>query len=89
MENQWADLTSSILVHGLLQNLTVVEQSDTRGKNTGKYAVIAGGRRFAALTKLAKDKAIPKTFGIRAFETLISSIRGATWRDRSFPRSIL
>jgi ParB family chromosome partitioning protein len=26
--------------------------------------VIAGGRRFAALTKLAKEKAIPKTFGV-------------------------
>ena len=58
------DLAASILAHGLLQNLTVVEQSDTRGKHTGKYAVIAGGRRFAALTKLAKDRAIPKTFGI-------------------------
>jgi ParB family transcriptional regulator, chromosome partitioning protein len=40
------DLAASILAHGLLQNLTVVEQSDTRGKHTGKYAVITGGRRF-------------------------------------------
>ena len=30
------DLAASILAHGLLQNLTVVEKSDTRGKNTGK-----------------------------------------------------
>ena len=58
------DLAASILAHGLLQNLTVVEQSDTRSKHTGKYAVTAGGRRFAALTKLAKERAIPKTFGI-------------------------
>src|SRR5271165_6636693 len=53
-----ADLAASIKALGLLHNLVV-----TRTKNE-KYKVIAGARRFAALTKLAKEKAIPKTFGV-------------------------
>ena len=51
------DLAASIQAHGLLHNLIVIEKGN-------KYQVIAGGRRFAALTKLAKEKAIPKTFGV-------------------------
>ena len=51
------DLAASIQAHGLLRNLIVIEKGN-------KYQVIAGGRRFAALTKLAKEKAIPKTFGV-------------------------
>src|SRR5262250_1495353 len=40
------DLASSILVHGLIHNLTVVEQFADNGENSGKYEVIAGGQRF-------------------------------------------
>ena len=58
------DLASSILVHGLLHNLTVVEQLADNGKNSGKYEVVAGGRRFAALQRLAKEKKLPKTFAV-------------------------
>ena len=52
------DLAASIQAHGLLHNLVV-----TQTKNE-KYKVIAGARRLAALTKLAKEKAIPKNFGV-------------------------
>jgi ParB family chromosome partitioning protein len=52
------DLAASIQAHGLLHNLVVSKASKD------KYQVIAGARRFAALTKLAKDKAISKTFGV-------------------------
>jgi ParB family transcriptional regulator, chromosome partitioning protein len=58
------DLASSILVHGLIHNLTVVEQLADNGKNSGTYEVVAGGRRFAALQRLAKQKKVPKTFAV-------------------------
>jgi len=57
-------LASSILVHGLIHNLTVVEQLADNGENSGKYEVVAGGRRFAALQRLAKQKKVPKTFAV-------------------------
>ncbi len=47
-----AELSASIAANGLLQSL-VVRKSDH-----GKYAVIAGGRRLKALTKLVKTGAI-------------------------------
>ena len=34
------------------------------GENSGKYEVVAGGRRFAALQRLAKEKKVPKTFAV-------------------------
>jgi ParB family chromosome partitioning protein len=49
------ELAASIAAHGLLQNLQV------RASSKGKFEVIAGGRRLAALTKLAKEKTIEKT----------------------------
>jgi ParB family transcriptional regulator, chromosome partitioning protein len=58
------DLASSILVHGLIHNLTVVEQLADNGENSGKYEVVAGDRRFAALQRLAKQKKVPKTFAV-------------------------
>jgi ParB family transcriptional regulator, chromosome partitioning protein len=58
------DLASSILVHGLIHNLTVVEQLADNGENSGKYEVVAGGRRFAALQRLAKQEKVPKTFAV-------------------------
>jgi ParB family chromosome partitioning protein len=51
------DLAASIQAHGLLHNLVVAKKGD-------KHHVIAGTRRFAALRKLAKEKAIPKTFDL-------------------------
>ncbi|MGE4048617.1 MAG: ParB/RepB/Spo0J family partition protein [Acetobacteraceae bacterium] len=52
------DLAASIAANGLLQNLTVIEGEK------GKYGVVAGGRRFKALKKLAKEKTIAKDFPV-------------------------
>jgi ParB family transcriptional regulator, chromosome partitioning protein len=50
------DLASSILVHGLLHNPTVVEQLAANGENSGKYKVVGGGRRFARDPKKVAEK---------------------------------
>lgn len=52
------ELAASIAAHGLLQNLQV------RPGDKGKFEVVAGGRRLAALQRLAKAKTIGKTEGI-------------------------
>src|ERR1700760_240137 len=57
------DLAASILAHGLLHNLSVTAQIE-HNKPTGKFEVVAGARRLAALQKLAKQKKIPKTFAV-------------------------
>lgn len=49
-------LAASIAAHGLLQNLTVV------AREGGRYAVVAGGRRLAALKLLAKQGRIARDF---------------------------
>ena len=46
------ELAASIAAHGLLQNLQV------RKADSGKFEVVAGGRRLAALNLLAKRKAV-------------------------------
>ena len=48
-----AELTASITAHGLIGNLVV--QAGTPGPNGGRYPVIAGGRRLAALNALVLD----------------------------------
>ena len=53
------DLATSIEAHGLIHNLVV-----TKAPKGDKHQVIAGARRFAALTKLAKEKRIPKSYGV-------------------------
>ena len=58
------DLASSILVRGLIHNLTVVEQLAQNGENSGKYDTVAGGRSFAALQRPAKQKKVPRTFAV-------------------------
>jgi len=58
------DLAASILAHGLLHNLTVIEHLSQKGAKSGKYEVIAGARRFAALQRLASEKKISKTFAV-------------------------
>jgi len=55
------ELAVSILAHGLLQNMTVRPQLDEDNRETGRYEVIAGGRRLAALKLLAAQKKIAKT----------------------------
>jgi len=51
-------LAASILSHGLLQNLNVVANDD------GKYEVVAGGRRLAAMKALLKTGAIARDFAV-------------------------
>jgi ParB family transcriptional regulator, chromosome partitioning protein len=48
------ELTARIAAHGLLQNLAV---PPAKG---GKFEIIAGGRRLAALKLLVKDGKLPK-----------------------------
>ena len=52
--NGITELAASIEAHGLLQNLQV------RENDSGKFEVVAGGRRHAALKLLAKKKALAK-----------------------------
>jgi len=54
-----AALAESIARVGLLQNLTVIAAPDGKG-----YEVVAGGRRLAALKRLAKERRIAKTLEI-------------------------
>jgi ParB family chromosome partitioning protein len=56
------ELAASIKAHGLLQNLTVRKGT---GANKSLFEVIAGGRRLAALRKLAQRKQIEKNSRIR------------------------
>lgn len=49
------ELAASIAAHGLLQNLVVVAEVDAGGTETGRYEVVAGGRRLRALQLLASD----------------------------------
>jgi len=60
-ESGLEELAASILAHGLLQNITVRPQLDEDNRETGRYEVIAGGRRLAALKLLASQKKIAKT----------------------------
>ncbi|MCY4439683.1 MAG: ParB/Srx family N-terminal domain-containing protein, partial [Deltaproteobacteria bacterium] len=48
-----AELKASIANHGLLENLVVRSEGPGRG-----YAVVAGGRRLAALKGLASDRVL-------------------------------
>ena len=54
------ELAASIAAHRLIHPLTVIALADDKGEPTGKYGVIAGGRRLAALKLFAKQKALPK-----------------------------
>lgn len=48
-----AELMASIIAHGLINPLTVIERG-------GKFQVVAGGRRLKALEALQKDGKLPK-----------------------------
>ena len=52
------ELAASIEAHGLLQNLQV------RAAAKGKFEVVAGGRRLAALTILRRQKKLAKDFPV-------------------------
>ncbi len=54
------ELAASIGAHGLLQNLSVQPVFNRDGAATGKFAVVAGARRLAAMKLLATRKAFAK-----------------------------
>ena len=54
------ELAEDIGRRGLLQSLNVRSVLDEDGAGTGRYAVTAGGRRFAALKLLVKGKRLAK-----------------------------
>jgi ParB family chromosome partitioning protein len=60
-EEGMRELKASILAHGLLQNLNVRREVGPRGGPTGRYFVVAGGRRLAALRSLAEAGRIGRT----------------------------
>lgn len=60
-EEGMRELKASILAHGLLQNLNVRREVGPRGGPTGRYFVVAGGRRLAALHGLAEAGKIGRT----------------------------
>ncbi len=59
-----AELAEDIGRRGLLQSLNVRAVLDEAGAETGRYAVVAGGRRFAALQLLVKGKRLAKNAAV-------------------------
>lgn len=59
-----SELKASIKAQGLLQNLIVCPAATKRGKPTGKYEVVGGGRRLRALMALAEEGDIAADEGI-------------------------
>lgn len=55
------DLADDIALRGLLQSLNARPSCDENGKETGRYEVPAGGRRYRALELLVKQKRMSKT----------------------------
>ncbi len=55
--NALAELKASIRAHGLLENL-VARADGTDDDGNERFAVLAGGRRLAALQSLAEDRAL-------------------------------
>lgn len=57
-------LVASIAAHGLLQSLHVRPERDADGAETGRFRVVGGNRRLAALRALARRKALPRGFPV-------------------------
>ncbi len=65
------ELAASIAAHGVIQPLCVRPETKPDRKHpekparpTGRYLVVAGGRRLRALLKLAGDRRLPKDAGV-------------------------
>ena len=72
-----AALADNIAHEGLLQNLGVRIALDPAGKPTGRYGVVIGGRRLAALKLLAKDKRLAKNAPIRCARVASEAVTSA------------
>ncbi len=62
-ERALAELKASIAAHGLLENL-VARCLGPGADGTGRYAVIAGGRRLAAMKALAREGTLDEDFPV-------------------------
>jgi len=61
------ELAASILSNGILQNLVVTAETK-KGRLTGRYGVVAGGRRLDALSYLLFAKRITSAYAVRCLE---------------------
>ena len=83
------ELKALIASQDVLQNLVVCPLANKRGKATGKYGVVAGGRRLRALRALAdegtiaKDKPIPCLIMLREQAILSSAAENSGREPRS------
>lgn len=88
-------LKALILSQDLLQNLVVCPQLTKRGKPTGKFGVIAGGRRLRALRalaeegKIASDKEILCLIKPREQATLTSAAENSGREAMTGPDTII
>ena len=74
------ELAASIAAHGLLQSLVV------RKSTRGKYEIVAGQRRYLALTALVKAGTIAKDHPVPcmlAADNVILSRLAAAWNEPS------
>ena len=62
-DSAFEELKASIAAHGLLENLIVTPQVRESGSPV-RYAVIAGGRRLAALQALANEGALAEGYSV-------------------------
>ena len=62
------ELVALIASKALIHNLVVTEQVK-KGRKTGKYEVVAGGRRLAALKLLITDGRLPKNHEAECHQT--------------------
>ena len=70
----FTELKASIAAHGLLENL-IARAMEPGPDGTGRYAVIAGGRRLAAMQALAAEGALDEDHPVPC--RMIGSIMGA------------
>ncbi|MHC5307764.1 ParB/RepB/Spo0J family partition protein [Bartonella sp. LJL80] len=59
------ELGNDIIRQGLLYPLIIEAELDETGAETGRYGVIAGGRRYRALQKKAIEKIIAKDYPVK------------------------
>jgi ParB family chromosome partitioning protein len=76
-ETDVAALADNIAAEGLLQNLGVRAVVDGSGEPTGRYGVIIGGRRLAALKLMVKDKRLAKNAPIRCAHVAPEAVTSA------------
>jgi len=87
------ELAALIASQGLIHNLVVTEQVK-KGRKTGKYEVVAGGRRFAALKLLISDGRLSKDHQVdcrlvRQEEALQLSLSENSGREGMHPADLV